>query len=458
MSLFKSLGSHLYNSLLLSVIILFTLACKDEAPEPAVPEQTQQVNEFIWEYMDALYLWRDKMPRNIDRNMEVDPEAYFEKIVYRAEDPWSFIMRDKNELSDLLRGISKSFGYQYKLFRADNSDQVFGVVEFVLPGGPADRQGVKRGDVFVAVNNVPINTTNYRQLLYEQSAYSLTLGSYSGGLAVAGSDKINIVAETFQENPILLDSVYSYGNNNIGYVVYNRFLTDFEDRLEDTFTKFKSSGVNELVLDLRYNPGGSVYSAMKLASMIAPAQVPASQSLFLQYIWNAQVQKEIIDSEGEFSDNLKMYFEPTAVNLNLDRVYVLTSDNSASASELVINSLRPYMEVVLIGSANTSGKYAGSNTFTDPDERHDWAIQPIIFKVANASGVTDYRNGFAPDHLVPDDYFADLGSLEENTLGKAYELITGQVIASPARVAATVQGEAIASANVLPVEQLQMMY
>jgi C-terminal processing protease CtpA/Prc len=121
--------------------------------------------------------------------------------------------------------------------------------------------------------------------------------------------------------------------------------------------------------------------------------------------------------------------------LDLQRFYILVTSNTASASELVINCLDPYMEVVVIGSENTTGKYVGSITYQAKNTDWDnWAVQPIVLKTANANGISDYSDGFAPEFTVEDDFDAELGSLNENMLATAVELITGVTINEPARV------------------------
>jgi C-terminal processing protease CtpA/Prc len=190
--------------------------------------------------------------------------------------------------------------------------------------------------------------------------------------------------------------------------------------------------VNELILDFRYNPGGSVSTATLLASLIAPADVVANEEVFIKYIWNDIINDYWVNEEGEESENLIIKFLNAGQNLNLNRLYVLTSDNTASASELVINGLRPYMDVIMVGDT-THGKYTASITLHDEEKSFNWAIQPIVLKTANINNETDYRDGLVPDHLADDDYFAPLGSLEEDRLATAISLITGVPIGLPAR-------------------------
>jgi C-terminal processing protease CtpA/Prc len=199
--------------------------------------------------------------------------------------------------------------------------------------------------------------------------------------------------------------------------------------------EFKSDGISELVLDLRYNPGGSISTAILLSSMIAPASVSQNNEVFSRLIWNELVSQYWLDEEGEESDNLISRFVTPEVSLDLQRIFILVTSNTASASELVINCLDPYMEVVVIGSENTTGKYVGSITVQAKDTDWDnWAVQPIVLKTANANGISDYSNGFAPEFTIEDDFNAELGTLSEDMLATAVELITGITITDPARI------------------------
>jgi C-terminal processing protease CtpA/Prc len=219
---------------------------------------------------------------------------------------------------------------------------------------------------------------------------------------------------------------------------YNQFISDYNDELIGIFKDFDSQGIDDLVLDLRYNPGGSIGSAILLSSMIAPANVANNQEIYSRLIWNNDIMDYLIQEEGEESVNLVSKFITPEVNLNLSRVYILITKNSASASELLINCLSPYMDVILIGPENTTGKYVGSITIDDDEADHGWAMQPIVLKTANADGTSDYVNGFAPDHFVEDDFNAPLGTLEEDMLAKSVELITGKTVGGPARKSSSI--------------------
>jgi C-terminal processing protease CtpA/Prc len=241
-----------------------------------------------------------------------------------------------------------------------------------------------------------------------------------------------------QQNPIQLDTVLTVGNSKIGYLVYNAFNAAFDLQLNQVFKKFKEAAVDKLILDLRYNGGGYVQTANYLASMIYST---STSSLFTKSQYNPIVQTELGNRYGaaifnqNFKDNIaatyaadgKTMITPATpiITLNLSRIYVITSSNTASASELLINGLRPYMQVVQVGDT-TVGKYVGSITIKDTDAngvvnpKNNWAIQPIILKYTNSRSDPDFILGLIPDVQLEEDFVNLMAFGDQNeTLLKA---------------------------------------
>lgn len=416
----------------LALLALF-VSCREEEIKPST--EILEINEFIWKSMSDVYLWNDYLPQNIDRTNEFDPKAYFDKLLFKPTDLWSFITDDHDALINSFKGIEQTFGHEFKLFKMSGSNTVYGIVKYVVPNSPADIAELKRGDLFYKVNGTALNIDNYYSLLFENDSYTLSLGKFeqNGQLSFLEDKSLSTIELT--ENPILINKTLDIEGTKIGYLLYNQFINDFNGQLISAFHQFKNDNVQDIILDLRYNPGGTKSTAVLLSSMIAPASVVENKEIYSRTFWNTEVQQYWIDEVGEDSPNLITRFMTPEVNLNLDRVYIITTSSSASASELVINCLNPYMEVILVGSENTRGKYVGSITVHDEETSGGWALQPIVMKAANVDGVSDYSNGFAPDYVVSDGYNAELGTLAENMLAKSVELITGKTITDPARIA-----------------------
>ena len=422
----------LYLIPVLSLIYLSSCSRDEVGPGPEVPSEIRSINNFIWENMDTYYLWRDFMPTNIDPEKQPDPAVYFHDLIYSEDDRWSFITDDYEDLVNKLQGIRKTYGHEFKLFKESDSKQVFGIVEYIIKDSPAESRGIKRGDIFNRINGTLLDTLNYKSLLFNNNSYTIGFADLIDEEVVSNDIEINLTPVVMQEDPILLDTIYQLEGKKIAYLVYNRFISTYNQNLNTVFSKFMSEGVNEMVLDLRYNPGGSVGTATLLASLIAPSDIVSNEEVFIKYIWNDIINQYWLDKEGEDSENLKIKFIDAAQNIDLDRLYVLISESSASASELIINGLRPYMDVTLIGDT-THGKYTASITLHDEEQTFNWAIQPIVLKTANINNQTDYKDGLFPEYLVKDDYFSPLGSLEEDRLALAISFITGIPIGPVAR-------------------------
>lgn len=301
---------------------------------------------------------------------------------------------------------------------------------YVLPGSPAQKAGLKRGDIITKVNGTSLSTTNYADLL-DGTTFTFGLASVNGTTLVDSDQTRTVTATIFQENPVFLDSVYTVGAKKVGYFVYNQFVpgannskaNEYDAQMDAVFSDFKAQGVNELVLDLRYNPGGYTSSSVNLASLIGKGV--NSGKLYFREEWNKTITPQLQQEYG--SSFFIQNFMDKAQNIgnNLTRVFVLTTDQTASSSELIINGLRPYMIVTTIGTA-TYGKNVGSITITDDTGEIKWGIQPIVFKSYNNANQSDYSTGFTPTTEVEEPLvLLPLGDTREALLNEALYQISG---------------------------------
>jgi C-terminal processing protease CtpA/Prc len=422
---------------LLSALYLLT-SCEKHVTEKDVTNHT--VNAWILENMQAWYLWTDKMPTKT--NQSLSPDAYFESLLYKDEDRFSWIQENFMELQESLAGIQLEAGYDYVLGKLEaGATDLFGVINYVKPNSPAEQAGLKRGDFFIAVNGTRLTESNYQQVLAAtDKAHTLDKVDirYLGGANVA-PERVSLSVVKYEENPILLDTVYNLWSKKVGYLVYNFFAQDKGDgsysyvkQLNNVFHRFQSEGIKELVLDLRYNSGGAIATAVALSSMIANRK---ATDLLATEQYNDYVDAYLRAHNGEaynklyLQDNIVRYdsygkaLESIPVNklTQLTRVILLTSNRTASASELIINCLKPYMTVVLVGGT-TYGKNVGSITVYEEDpvkqQTNTWGMQPIVVKILNSRGQSDYGNGFSADHQV-----SEYGSLPLQALGKTNEAL-----------------------------------
>lgn len=454
--------------LLVSIMLLPLLNCSknDDGDTMQMEEEIapvvldNEINDFVWRGLNEIYLWKDEVQNLADDRFETTdnyytflngfntPENLFSSLLYRTEDidRFSFLVDDYVALEQSFQGNSKTNGLDFRLVRISGSDDVFGYIRYVALNSNASTKDIERGDLFTTVDGQQLNINNFRSLLFgDNDTYTLGLARIENNSITNTNETVELTKTDFTENPILISKVLNVSGTSIGYVMYNSFIANFDNELNNAIGDLKNQGITELVLDLRYNGGGRVSSAIALASMITGQ---FNGDVLIQQQWNSRYQAFF---EQENPERLINRFRNTLADntpinsLNLSKVYVLSTTGTASASELIINGLSPYIDVVQVGT-NTTGKYTASITLYDSSNfgrdnanpNHQYALQPQVFKSANANGVTDYFEGLNPDipvtyqnssgATIPGENIANLGTLgdiDEPFLAKAIEVITG---------------------------------
>ena len=424
-------------------------------PDPAADVTVQ---DFMWKAMNIWYFWQanvadladDRFTSDADYTdfleTETDPAKFFDNKLRFSEDRFSFYNQDYKELTDNLSGISRSNGLEFGLFVFQDSDDIFGYVRYIINNSDASTKDISRGDIFTGVDGQTLNLNNYRDLLFgENATYTLNMADIADGVITPNGKEVSLTKEeALIENPVYITTSFEISGTKIGYIMYNGFTNEFDEDLNDAFGQLKSAGVTDLVLDLRYNSGGSVNSSRLLSSMIYGTN---TSELYIKQRWNPKIQAAFTaDDPNALND----YFASTTgdgspINtLGLSRVYVLTTGSTASASELVINGLDPYIDVYKIGTT-TTGKNEFSLTMVDDPSRdgapfiytpsregninsdNSWAIQPLVGRNENSVGFSDYTAGFAPDFELEEDLenLGVLGDINEPYLAKAIDEILG---------------------------------
>nr|WP_311459282.1 S41 family peptidase [uncultured Capnocytophaga sp.] len=431
---------------LLLILSLCLLSCSKEPIEKQLEEATRKAEaedplystkDFIWKGLNQYYLWQEEINDLSDTRFEKSlgytnatskryvsylknfstPKVLF-KYLLSPEDRFSFIVKDIDQLEDSFQGISLSTGMDYALAQIETGE-IVGYVRYVFPNSDAEKKGVKRGDFFLSVDGQRLTTTNYQQLLFNQKN-SLTFGFFKVvNKQIVPTESKTLSQLPLQEDPILLHKTLSRSGKKIGYLVYNSFVSKYDKQLNEVFGKFKSDGISDLVLDLRYNSGGSVQTAIYLASMIKGTD---TNKVFVKQTSNTKMIN-YWKRDHTFENNIS----GTPIHtLNLPKIYILTSKHTASASELIINGLKPYLTVVQIGET-TLGKNLASITLKDKTKGSKWAMQPIVLRSENAAGFGHYETGLVPNFEIKEDVrnLGTLGDENEPLLAKALELITG---------------------------------
>lgn len=422
----------------LTILILGLSSCKlkDILPINQEPEtfDDTDVNNWIYSEMKDHYLWESDMVDVTQTNLTLNPEQYFESILVKPGeiDRFSWIQTSAEELQASLNGISTTFGLKTKPFYMNSArDRVAFHVVHALKTSSAEKAGIKRGDFITKVNGVNITASNFQSALSPETV-TVTLGSYSNGEICDGETAVEITKEVTKRDALQFDTILEIGDKKIGYFVYTQFLTDNDSDLNMMFGRFKSAGINELVVDLRDNPGGYVSSAELLSSLIVKNL--DEKNLMVRQVWNSKQTALYTQKYG--NDVFDTYFfksKPGLGTINnpgtLERVYFIVTPGSASSSEQLINNLKPYMDVILVGG-HTYGKNVGSITIADSEKRWEWGMQPIVLKSVNANGESDFgtKLGFLPDIEVEDNFlpYKSYGDPDETMLHAALQDIVGE--------------------------------
>ncbi len=400
-----------------------------------------EVNGWIYDTMKSYYLWENQLTAKASTDSKLPPADYFESLLVKPGelDRFSWIQEDVAELTASLQGVNKVVGIRFTPFYSNTAKTKVALsVAYSLKGSPADKAGIKRGDFIVKVNGSELTPENYNSA-FSSDNLKFTLGDYNGTEIIANAKTVDVVKAEVQTNPIQHYSIIEKGNKKIGYLVYLQFLTQFDADIRNVFKEFKAKGVNELVLDLRYNGGGYISSSDIISSLIVKNLKPGT--LMSKQEWNTELTKAYKSKYGNDVFDTDWLNESNNLG-SLNRVFVLTSKGTASASELIINNLKPYMDVILIGD-NTYGKNVGSITLSDDKKRWKWGMQPIVLRTVNSLGQSEYggKDGFTPNFKVADNAipFKPFGDENETLLSVAIQQITG-IAASTANTNARIKG------------------
>jgi C-terminal peptidase prc len=374
---------------------------------------------FVRDALQTWYYWYDQLP-NPDPAGFSSPEAYLEAVRYKALDS-SFSYITSKAASDAFYSESQFIGFGLS-YTATSATELRLVQTY--PGSPAAQAGMDRGDRLSTIGGKTVESllaTGEINTIFgpEQVGYALdfTWRSQQGGERNARLVKAMVTIPTVSETTTI-DS----GGRRVGYLHFRNFVQPSVAALDTAFTQLRDAGANELVLDLRYNGGGLVSVAQHLAGLVAGP--PTVGQVFVQFTHNAK----------QSSRNTSYKFEAKPQALAVARLVVITTRGSASASEAVINGLRPFMDVKVVGDT-TYGKPVGQYGFDFCEK----VLYPVAFLVTNARGQADYFDGIPADCAAPDDVDHPLASRQEASLAEALNVLRTGRCSGTAAAAAEVE-------------------
>lgn len=413
----KTSSSHI-----ITILLLMLSGCSSgegnspDEPTVDIPESNNvyfEFNKWTYSQMNRQYLWREDMPDSLDCDYELTPREFFNSLLSK-KDRFSYFTVNSSRSRGDQRDV---YGFAYQIYRDNTGNEAMQVL--YISADEARQAGIKRGD-FLQPICTSINNATFRVIAVVNNHFVETEQIITYSLPGLAENK----------NTVLLDSIYQIETHKIGYMCYIEY--DDPKDLMPSIERFSEAGITDLILDLRYNPGGYVSTCKFLCNCIVPAN--GYEQIFQQCSYNDILSEYYREKTGE--SRTYNYFEVPndllgglmgyhIINLCLERLYVLTSNRTASASEATVVCLRPFMPVILIGET-TVGKGVGSWTISNP--QYYYALQPITMRYYNANGETTPDEGLEVDYPVPGGYStvrSEIGNITEPLLHKALSVITG---------------------------------
>ncbi|MDA9126271.1 S41 family peptidase [Flavobacteriaceae bacterium] len=430
----------IFKLVLLTFIFSFNFSCFEDDDDSI--SGTTEVKNFVWKALNFAYLYKDDSPNlandrfatNSDYqsflNDYESPESLFESLIYDQEnvDRFSWITNDYIALEQQFSGVSKTSGAEFNFYYTPGStSDVYGIVRLIQPNSNASTTTLTRGQVFNKIDGIALTEDNLRSLLNSET-YTLHLATYNTNgtdtpeddSVIDGTETIALTKTIYSENPIFKTEVITSNNEKVGYIMYNGFVSDYDAQLNAAFGEFQAQNIQSLILDLRYNPGGSVNSAAALGSMITGL----SSGVFAKLQYNSDLQNN--NTDYNFRSTLS---EGNSINsVGLDKVYVIATGSSASASEMIINSLKSYIDVVQIGTETVGKSQASITLYDSPNFQrqganpgHLYALQPLVAITVNKDNQVVPSSGLIPTIEVKENVsnYGVLGDVNEPLLAAA---------------------------------------
>lgn len=404
----------------------------DESNDPDNPtnDPIAGAKNEVTSIMSDIYYWADQV-RAVDSKPFTEVQPYFDALLVE-KDRWSWMMTGE-EFLDSEQGVSTSFGMQIKQ-PINYFDDYAIKVSMVYPKSPLADKGVTRGWTLTHLGGVAVNdlvkNNKFNEALSRPTVDFTFLDLKNKSVAFTASQR------EISTRSVLVEQVYTAAEfpglpHSVAYMNYTTFNANMLSDIDNAMARFKAAGVKDMILDLRYNGGGDSRASELLCNYLAPAS--ADGKLVAKREHNKKY------SSWNDDPQTSTFIKRKAESLDLDRLFVIATDGSASASEVVINGLRPLMNVTLVGT-KTYGKPNGMYVLTYPVDNYttpEFVFLPICFYSVNSQGVGNYEDGLTPDQLRADDLYHDFGQDEDLIKSCLTKIATGTFPALPPKMALT---------------------
>jgi len=428
------------NRIWIGILALFAglamISCEKESSHLVMPQRPQvgagpggdpdyeyyryssegKLRDSVYFYTYYFYLWQDQLPWSFPTHNYWTAEGVLNALKSYAKDPvgqpidrYSFLDREGTINQEIQQGYTGSFGFDIRYYTEEAL-----YIKLVDEGSPAYNAGLRRGWQLTEVNgrrDLSLSSMEQDDFEFLFRALYDAPGIQLKAKNPAGQElSFNLQKAIYNIRPILAHQIFDAGGEKVGYFAFNMFVTNalIRSQVDNIMSQFSAAGVKKLIVDLRYNGGGDVATANYITNLLAPAS--ANNQLMNDYVINNTLWNE----GWGFFIFYPEYFNKTN-SLDPDRVYFLVTNGTASASELLINNLTPYMDVKLIGDGNTYGKPVGY---------FGWDIMgvdlyAVSFQTLNANNFGDFYNGMPVDQYARDGLNKDFGDPQEEMTAHA---------------------------------------
>lgn len=385
---------------------LATAALISSCGEDRSGEYYALINTQTWMYetMQREYLYYQDLPDRNSLNFFKSPSEFLTSVV-SSQDQKSGTSFSHIDSVYITRSASTTptFGFEGTMVRTENG--AYGIrILYTQENSPAKEVGLKRGDLIIAANNKKINSSDLFYITSPKEAYLFTMGKLNG----TGFDTLQTVQmpapRIVENNNLYKSEITECGGKKVAYIMYNEFGNNDTEKLNQLFKNIAGQNINDIILDLRYNPGGYVTTAQMISTNLAPQE--ALGNTFLKMTHNDIINKtDVLNFEQSMLAN--------GSPINYENLYIITSGNTASASEIVINCLKPYLSgrLIQVGTA-TFGKNVAQQLYTDEVKApmlEFWLTNSLL---SNADDFSDYyTSGLKPDFEISENFNGELGEL-----------------------------------------------
>lgn len=382
----------------------------NEDGEPYYNFPYQNNKEFVFELMKEVYLWNEEINPIDDVNSYETPQDVMNAL--RTDiDRWSYIAEKEVSDSYYHDGEMLAFGFYFIYVLQDNGSYLLKITS-IQEDSELYKAGVRKGDSILAFNDMDLIASDLDMVhelwwslndtLKELNTITIQIQSNMHGVL-----DLSVSPGIINIKTIHSKKIFTQDDIKIGYMSLSSFISITNDELTETFDFFSINSIDELIIDLRGNGGGLLNTASYFIDILLGETQAGDTSIILEH-------------NSKYEDTNSAYIiTDVGYDFDFDRVLFLTDHRTASASELLINSLKSYTDVILFGNT-TSGKPVGMHGY----EHDDFIYFPIAFKFVNADYYGDFFDGIRVDFYLDDDLNFDHGDPDDPIISEAIEYLT----------------------------------